>query len=68
MTAMVSLDAYPQLAFIAWNRAVRSVTEEEAFALYEANGRWLDRESMTDAERAFLDELIERHGKGVWLG
>lgn len=65
---MIRLDDYPQLALIAWNRKVRAIPEDEALALYEANRQWVDRASMTREERAFLDRLVVRYAKGVWLG
>ena len=65
---MLRLDDYPQLAFVAWNRGVRTVSEADAFALYERNGRWIERASMTDAEGALFDRLLATLGAGVWLG
>ncbi len=65
---MISIDAHPQLARIAWNRKVRSIEEHEAFALYESNRQWVDRDAMDAGERALLDGLVARYGKGVWLG
>lgn len=64
----ISIDDYPQLALIAWNRKVREITEEEALALYEANRQWVDRALMDDRERSFLDRLVTELGRGVFLG
>ena len=55
-----------QLLF--WSRATREVTDDEAFALYEANRQWVDRAAMTEREGRFFDELVARFGRGVFLG
>ena len=65
---MIALDDYPQLALIAWNRKVRTITEEDALALYEANRQWVDRALMDERELALLDRLIREIGKGVFNG
>ncbi len=57
---------YPQLRLIAWNRREGDVlTEEEAFALYEANWRHVDQASLGTHERAMIAHLTQRYGKGV---
>ena len=66
--AMIAIDDYPQLALIAWNRKVRTVSEEEALELYETHPQWVDRASMDVREQRFLERLIEEHGRGVWNG
>ncbi|MFO0649533.1 MAG: hypothetical protein U0326_25085 [Polyangiales bacterium] len=58
----------PQLRFLLWNRATQEVTDEEAFALYESNRQWVDRASMTERERRYFDDLVQRLGGGVFLG
>jgi hypothetical protein len=65
---VVLVDAYPQLAFVAWNRRERRVVEREAFALYESNRQWIDPASMTAAERSLFDALVARFANGAWLG
>lgn len=55
---MLSIDDYPQLSLLAWNRKERLLSEAEAFALYEANPQWVDRDTMGERERALLDELL----------
>jgi hypothetical protein len=65
---MIPIDDYPQLALLAWNRKVRTITEEEALALYESNPQWVDRSLMDDRELALLDRLIQEIGKGAWNG
>lgn len=64
----ISIDDYPQLALIAWNRKVRTLSEVEALALYEANRQWVDQSLMDERERALLDRLVVEHGQGVFLG
>jgi hypothetical protein len=61
-------DDLPQLRFLLWNRATPEVTEEEAFALYEANRQWVDPPTMTERERRFFEHLVARYGHGVFLG
>ena len=64
----ISIDDYPQLALIAWNRKVRTLSEVEALALYEANRQWVDQSLMDERARALLDRLVVEHGQGVFLG
>jgi hypothetical protein len=64
----VLVDDLPQLRFLLWNRSDREVTEEEALAIYEANGPWVDRAAMTEHERRVFDDLVARLGGGVFLG
>lgn len=57
---------YPQLRLIAWNRREGDVlTEEEAFALYEANWRHVDQDRLDARERAMIERLTQQYGKGV---
>jgi hypothetical protein len=57
---------YPQLKLIAWNRREDDrIAEEEAFALYEANWRFIDEGTLDAHERAFIDYLTRQYGKGV---
>jgi hypothetical protein len=60
---MISIDDYPQLALLAWNRKVRLISEEEALALYESNSQWVDRATMDGRETALLDRLIRDVGR-----
>ena len=57
--------AYPELKalIIAGDPAV-PLSEEEAFALYERNWRFLDREKLTDAEKQLIRRLTDRFGEG----
>ncbi len=61
-------DDLPQLRFLLWNRVTPEVTEEEAFALYEANRQWVVPAEMSKRERLFFDDLVARYGRGVFLG
>ncbi len=59
---------YPELKLLAWNRdPARPIAAEDAFALYERNWRFVDRERMSDREKALLDGLVQRFGKGKLL-
>lgn len=62
----VELARFPQLASLAWSRpGTRTLDEEEAFALYEANWRFVDAERLTARERALIEQLAQRCGGGV---
>jgi hypothetical protein len=65
---VIPIDDYPQLALIAWNREVRTISEQEAFELYETHPQWIDHATMDAHEKALLDSLVASCGKGVWLG
>lgn len=59
----VYVDKYPQLRALCWNRAENVVLQsDEAFALYERNWRFVDKEALTDEEKALLAQLIAEHG------
>jgi hypothetical protein len=62
----VSVNAFPQLQRLAWNRPSDSlVSEPEALALYERNWHLVDQNAMDDTERVFLEGLVTRYGNGV---
>ncbi|MCU0697689.1 MAG: hypothetical protein MUC96_14275 [Myxococcaceae bacterium] len=62
----VRLADYPQLRLIAWSRRhVEEIDEAEAFALYEANWRFVDQQSLSDEERALIRRLTDVWGAGV---
>lgn len=65
VTDTLNIDGYPQLALLAWNRVVREITGEEAFALYERNWRFVDVGTLTATETALIDRLTEQYGHGV---
>lgn len=65
---MVTVARYPQLRMLLWNRPnVRRLADEEAFALYEANWRHVDKEHMTATERDLVQRLTAEVGHGVLL-
>jgi transcriptional regulator with XRE-family HTH domain len=66
-TDAVRLADYPQLKRLAWHRKGETLTEKEAFALYERNWRHVDRSNLEPTERDFIARLVKRHGKGVLL-
>ena len=68
-SAAMQVDArYPQLRALLWSRSTTEVTEEEAFALYEAHGPWVERARMSPEEGRLFDALVARFGRGVFLG
>jgi transcriptional regulator with XRE-family HTH domain len=62
---LVHIDDYPQLAQLAWNRAVRDIAGEDALALYEANWRFVEPDELTVHETALIERLKEKFGSGV---
>lgn len=57
---------FPQLRLIAWNRnPADAITGEEAFALYEANWRFVDEAAMTPRERTTVARLTRDYGNGI---
>ena len=64
----IRIKDFQQLRQICWNRRDDAVIDgEEALALYERNWRFVDRDAMTDEERALIDQLVEAHGNGVLM-
>ena len=62
----VRVGDYPQLHAIAWQlRADTELTDTEALQLYERNWRHVDQDAMTDDERAFVQQLADKHSGGV---
>ena len=66
-TDAVRLADYPQLRQLAWHRQGETLTETEAFALYERNWRHIDRSTLEPAEREFIARLVTHYGKGALL-
>lgn len=59
---------YPQLQAIAWQlRADTKLTGIDALQLYERNWRHVDRDAMSDNERALVKRLAEKYSRGVLL-
>jgi hypothetical protein len=61
----IHVDDYPQLAILAWNRAVRDIEEEEVLALYETNWRFVEPDRLIPKERDLINQLVRRYGHGV---
>jgi hypothetical protein len=62
----VRLADFPQLKLIAWNRnADALIEEEEAFALYEREWRWIEQVALLPQERELIDMLTQTYGHGV---
>ena len=62
----IALANYPQLRLIAWNRRDDyMIDEREAFALYEANWRFIEPDSLDERERELLRYLVQTVGGGV---
>ncbi|MGV8935501.1 MAG: hypothetical protein ACOH2J_00125 [Allorhizobium sp.] len=56
---------YPELkALIIDGDPTLPLSEEATFALYERNWRFLDREKLTDGEKALIRKLTDRFGEG----
>lgn len=64
-TDILCIDDYPELALVAWNRAVRHIAGDEALALYESNWRFIDRNAMTPKESALVERLVHQYGHGL---
>ena len=65
MINQLNIDDYPQLALLAWNRAVRVINEDEALALYERNWRFVEVGRFSASEAALIEELKIKYGNGV---
>lgn len=64
----VRVGDYPGLRGLAWQTdAGTSITETEALNLYERGWRHLDQESLTDAEKAFIQHLADTYSHGTLL-
>ena len=66
-TAMtIHLNNFPQLRLIAWNmRDDDLVEEQEAFALYERNWRFVDQSLLLEHECALIERLRAEFGAGL---
>lgn len=67
LPASIRLADYPQLRLLAWSRdpGLRTITAEDALALYERNWRFVDPSSLTRKEAALIRRLAERAGTGT---
>ncbi len=65
-TKQIRIAQYPQLRLIAWNLAADdTLSELEAFSVYERNWRFVDTAQLTIEERQFIDHLRKTLGNGV---
>ena len=57
---------YPQLRLICWNSQKPPVLDPEiAFGKYELYWQFVDQTSLTDRERALIQELADAFGMGL---
>ncbi len=59
---------FPELKALVWNRdPAREIPAKEAFALYERNWRFVDREHLNENEAHLIEELAHAFGHGRLL-
>lgn len=59
---------FPELKALAWNRdPAREIPAREAFALYERNWRFVDRDRLSEDETHLIEELAHAFGHGRLL-
>ncbi len=59
---------FPELKALVWNRdPAREISASEAFALYERNWRFVDRNRLSDSETHLIEELAHAFGHGRLL-
>ncbi len=59
---------FPELKALVWNRdPARAIPAKEAFALYERNWRFVDRERLGKDETHLIEELAHAFGHGRLL-
>lgn len=64
----VTVGDYPGLRELAWQTEAGTViTETEALNLYERGWRHLDRDALTDREKAFIQHLADAYSNGRLL-
>ncbi len=57
---------YPELRLICWHRPTdQLMDEDEAFAIYERNWRYVDQDMLTGTEKALIERLKNTYGNGV---
>jgi hypothetical protein len=66
--ATVRVAQYPQLKDLCWSAAVTELPARYAFAIYERNWRFIDRQRLVPRERLLLETLTRRFGAGVING
>ncbi len=63
--AVIEIAKFPNLRLLCWNRATPLIHGRDAFGLYERNWRFVDTDTMPEAERELIRELVEKYGRGV---
>lgn len=58
---------YPELALILWDWGADCISEQDALRVYETRWPYVDERALTQKEKDFIDELINKHGNGVFL-
>ncbi len=59
---------YPQLSLIAWQLDTRrTLTPQQALALYERHWRHIDLDHMPEHEKTLIQHLLADYGHGVLL-
>lgn len=67
-TAEIIPARFPELNKLVWNRDPwRPMADDEVFALYERNWRFVDREHLTEDETRLLENLSDKYGHGFRL-
>jgi hypothetical protein len=62
---VLNIERWPVLRELAWNRADRWISAEDALALYERNWRFVDLLRLTQEETDLIEDLKRRFGGGV---
>ncbi|GEE02650.1 hypothetical protein nbrc107696_30960 [Gordonia spumicola] len=64
----VLVSEFPQLTTLCWQFAPDArLTWDEALSVYERNWRYVEQEKLTADEAAFIQELVDTCGNGVFL-
>jgi hypothetical protein len=61
----ITIDEYPQLSALCWNRTMRTLDEPDALQLYESGWRFIEKDRLTSLEQALIIRLADRYGNGV---
>jgi len=61
----ITIDEYPQLSALCWNRTMRTVEEADALQLYESGWRFIEKDRLTSSEQALIIRLADCYGNGV---
>ncbi len=63
--ATITIDDYPQLALLCWNRSLRIMEEPEVLQLYETGWRFIEQDQLVPSERSLITRLVNQYGNGV---